>query len=43
MKEIQNLRKRPNGVNIVGLALGTKVTTDDCTIVGIYPGIYLNV
>lgn len=29
MKEVQNLRKKPNGINIVGLALGTKVTLED--------------
>lgn len=29
LKEIQSLRKRPNGVNVIGLALGTKVTVED--------------
>ncbi|XP_018574835.1 telomere length and silencing protein 1 homolog isoform X2 [Anoplophora glabripennis] len=29
MKAIQKLRERPNGVSIVGLALGTKVTAED--------------
>ncbi|XP_019866502.2 telomere length and silencing protein 1 homolog isoform X1 [Aethina tumida] len=29
LKELQNLRKRPNGVSVVGLALGTKVTIED--------------
>ncbi|KAJ8970601.1 hypothetical protein NQ314_001136, partial [Rhamnusium bicolor] len=29
MKEIQKLRGRPNGVSIVGLALGTKVALED--------------
>lgn len=28
MKELQNLRKRPHGVNLVGLALGEKVTSE---------------
>jgi hypothetical protein len=28
MKELQNLRKRPNGVNVLGLALGT--SEDEC-------------
>lgn len=34
MKEIQKLRGRPNGVSIVGLALGTKVGAED-EIVGV--------
>ncbi|XP_044270479.1 telomere length and silencing protein 1 homolog isoform X2 [Tribolium madens] len=29
MKELQNLRKRPHGVNALGLALGTKITVED--------------
>lgn len=29
MKDLQKLRKRPNGVSIVGLALGTKVSVED--------------
>ncbi|XP_057668405.1 splicing factor C9orf78 [Diorhabda carinulata] len=29
MREIQKLRERPSGVDIVGLALGTKITTDN--------------
>lgn len=29
LKEIQKLRDRPNGVSIVGLALGTKVAVED--------------
>lgn len=29
MKKIQKLRERPNGVSIVGLALGTKVAVED--------------
>ncbi|EFA00334.1 splicing factor C9orf78 [Tribolium castaneum] len=29
MKELQNLRKRPHGVNALGLALGTKITIED--------------
>ncbi|CAG9771141.1 unnamed protein product [Ceutorhynchus assimilis] len=28
-KEIQSLRKRPNGVSVIGLALGTKVSAQD--------------
>lgn len=28
MKELQNLRKRPHGVSIIGLALGTKVSSE---------------
>ncbi|KAK0082507.1 hypothetical protein PV325_010268 [Microctonus aethiopoides] len=31
MKIIQKLRERPNGVNIIGLALGEKVTSDVAT------------
>jgi hypothetical protein len=31
MKELQNLRKRPNGVNVLGLALGT--SEDECVTV----------
>lgn len=33
MKIIQKLRERPNGVNIIGLALGEKVTSDVATTV----------
>lgn len=29
MKTIQKLRSRPNGVNIVGLALGRKITEEE--------------
>lgn len=29
MKELQSLRKRPHGVNALGLALGTKITVED--------------
>lgn len=29
MKEIQKLRERPNGVSLVGLALGKKVNLED--------------
>ncbi|KAJ3664139.1 hypothetical protein Zmor_008331 [Zophobas morio] len=29
MKELQNLRKRPHGVNALGLALGTKISAED--------------
>ncbi|KAF7281142.1 splicing factor C9orf78 isoform X2 [Rhynchophorus ferrugineus] len=29
MKEIQNLRKRPHGVSVIGLALGTKVSIEE--------------
>lgn len=29
MKELQKLRQRPNGINIVGLALGKKVTVEE--------------
>lgn len=28
MRELQNLRKRPHGVSIIGLALGTKVSSE---------------
>lgn len=31
MKIIQKLRERPNGVNVVGLALGEKMTADEAT------------
>lgn len=31
MKIIQKLRERPNGVNVIGLALGEKVTPDNIT------------
>lgn len=29
MKELQELRKRPNGVNVIGLALGKKITIEE--------------
>lgn len=29
MRELQELRKKPNGVSIVGLALGKKVTIEE--------------
>ncbi|XP_060535543.1 splicing factor C9orf78 homolog isoform X1 [Cylas formicarius] len=29
MKELQSLRKRPNGVSVIGLALGTKVSAEE--------------
>lgn len=29
MKEIQKLRERPNGMSLVGLALGKKVDLED--------------
>lgn len=29
LKQLQNLRKRPHGVNVIGLALGKKVTLED--------------
>lgn len=29
LKEIQSLRKRPHGVSVIGLALGTKVSIED--------------
>ena len=29
MKERQKLRKRPNGVNVIGLALGKKITVEE--------------
>lgn len=29
LKELQNLRKRPNGISIVGLALGKKVSVEE--------------
>jgi hypothetical protein len=32
MKIIQKLRERPNGVNVVGLALGENVTSDIITV-----------
>lgn len=28
MKELQRLRERPNGISVVGLALGTKVAPE---------------
>lgn len=34
MKELQKLRKRPNGVSVIGLALGQKVgITEEITAV----------
>lgn len=29
MKELQNLRKKPNGISVVSLALGTTVTKEE--------------
>ncbi|XP_030766000.1 telomere length and silencing protein 1 homolog [Sitophilus oryzae] len=29
MREVQNLRKRPHGVSVIGLALGTKVSVEE--------------
>lgn len=31
----QKLREKPHGVNVIGLAIGQKVTTEDVTKVGI--------
>lgn len=29
MKEVQSLRKRPHGVSVIGLALGTKISVEE--------------
>lgn len=31
MKDLQKLRKRPNGVNIIGLAIGEKINPENDT------------
>lgn len=33
MKELQNLRKRPHGVSLLGLALGKKVSIEEEVVV----------
>nr|CAH7758559.1 unnamed protein product [Callosobruchus chinensis] len=33
MRELQKLRERPNGVSIVGLALGTNISSEEDSIV----------